>query len=107
MLSDHHLTQPERLPDSSTSKAFPDKSINEIIGATAGDDVQDALVPSLDSGTLNSNYLGHNLISNVASPSPASEDSFEADDLAQMALTEDLSKLSVTTIENRFFGRSR
>ena len=98
------------LPDYSTLQAFPDKDVDDIIEASLADDVRDASLspgPS-DSSALGSNYMVPNSISNnVSTPSPASEDTSEADDHADIALTEELRKLSITTFQDRFFGQSR
>ncbi|KAF8813792.1 hypothetical protein BYT27DRAFT_7180557 [Phlegmacium glaucopus] len=83
--------------------AFPDRDIDDMIGATASDNVHDAL-PS--SSSLNANYLVQNSISNVSASSPTSEDDSETDCLAHVALAEDFRKFSITYLENRFFGQS-
>lgn len=49
----------------------------------------------------------NSISNNVSTPSPASEDTSEADDHADIALTEELRKLSITTFQDRFFGQSR
>lgn len=94
------------LPDSSTFQAFPDQDIDDIIGATPGDDVRDVSLSPSDSSALNSNYLVPP-IPNVPSSSPTPGDASETEDLAHIALTEEFRKISLMTFDDRFFGQSR